>query len=129
VSLLRRILIVDDDESLRSLLRLTLPTEGFELVEAADGERALEAVRAHVPDLVVLDWRMPGLSGGQVLAEIRERHPRLPVIVLTAENARIPEAVAEALHADAFLTKPFSPLELLGEVERLLAERAPDQPA
>ncbi|MEX0674580.1 MAG: response regulator, partial [Gaiellaceae bacterium] len=65
-------------------------------------------------DLVVLDWRLPDGNGGQVLAQVKARWPELPVIVLTAE------AYAEAGAADAFLTKPFSPLHLLDEVERLL---------
>jgi DNA-binding response OmpR family regulator len=125
----KRILIVDDDEALRSLLRLTFPTEGFELIETADGDEALEAVRAQVPDLVVLDWQMPGKSGGVVLSKLRERHPLLPVIVLTAESTGMAKAVSRVLRADAYIAKPFSPLALLGEVERLLAKRSADQPA
>lgn len=124
---IRRILIVDDDEAVRSLLRLTLPKEGFELVEASDGAEALASVAERVPDLILLDWRMPGRSGGEVLLELRQRHSELPVIVLTAEKRSFPRSLAEALKADAFLTKPFSPLELLGEVERLLPERPADR--
>jgi DNA-binding response OmpR family regulator len=124
---LKRILIVDDDEALRSLLRLTFPSRDFELIEAADGDEALEALRARAPDLVVLDWQMPGRSGGVVLTEIRARHPLLPVIVLTAESTGRAKAVSRIL-ADAYLSKPFSPLELLAEVERLLAESATYEP-
>lgn len=79
-----------------------------------------------MPDLVLLDWRMPERSGAEVLAETKRRHPDLPVIVLTAEGERHrPEA--ETLGVDEFLTKPFSPLQLLDAVERLLAERPMNQ--
>jgi DNA-binding response OmpR family regulator len=125
----RRILIVDDDESLRRLLLLTLPSDGYELVEARDGDEALELVERELPDLVVLDWKLPGAGGADVLEVVKQRSPSVPVIVLTAELKRVPRAVAEGLGADVYLTKPFSPLELLGEVERLVPERPPDEPA
>lgn len=124
----RTILVVDDDEVLRTLLRLTLPREGLALVEAGDGEEALALIEGQPPDLVVLDWRLPGRSGGEVLLELKQRHPALPVIVLTAEDRALPRGLAGALNADAFLTKPFSPLELLGLIERLLAGPAADEP-
>lgn len=108
------ILLVDDDPILRSLLRATLPEEEYEVVEAGDAASALAALEREATDLVVLDWRLPDGSGGYVLAEAKARWPGLPVIVLTAE------AYAEAGAADAFLTKPFSPLQLLDEVERLI---------
>jgi CheY-like chemotaxis protein len=119
-----RIMIVDDDEFVRRLLRTTLPSDGFEIVEARDGDQALELLAETVPDLVLLDWRMPGRPGQEVLDEVRRLHPRLPVIVLTAETKPLERALAESLGANAFLTKPFSPLELLETVERLLAEPA-----
>lgn len=120
------VLIVDDDEMIRNLLRMTLPDEGFELVEAEDGDTALRLSERSAPALVLLDWKMPGISGADVLAELKRRHPDTPVIVLTAQ----PEAhrsVAESLGADVFMTKPFSPLQLLATVERFLSERPLDQ--
>jgi CheY-like chemotaxis protein len=123
----RRILIVDDDESVRSLLRNTLPEMEFEIVEAADGAEALTQITAEAPDLILLDWRMPGMGGSSVLDAVKVRYPDLPVIVLTAEIAERHRALAESLKVDAFLTKPFSPLELLDTVERLLGP-APTEP-
>jgi len=120
------VLIVDDDEVIRSLLRMTLPEEGFDLVEARDGEEALQLTDARAPALVLLDWRMPGLSGAEVLPELKRRHPDTPVIVLTAELETQHRQTAESLGADVFITKPFSPLQLLATVERLLPERAVD---
>jgi len=124
---LPRILVADDDDSVRSLLRLTLPAGGVEVVEARDGEEALELISAHAPDLLLLDWKMPGRPGADVLAEVRRSHPTLPVIVLTADQAESTHALAGALGADTFLTKPFSPLELLEAVESFLPELAGDQ--
>jgi CheY-like chemotaxis protein len=122
-----RILIADDDESVRSLLRATLPEDGYEVVEARDGVEALELMAQERPDLVLLDWSMPRRAGADVLDEIKQRHPALPVVVLTAEHQPPHRALAEALGVDVFLTKPFSPIELLDTVERLLPERGPDE--
>lgn len=73
-----------------------------------------------MPDLVLLDWKMPGRSGSEVLDELKRSYPDLPVIVLTAEIQEHHRVLAESLGVDVFLTKPFSPLELLETVERLL---------
>lgn len=123
----RRILIVDDDESVRSLLRNTLPEVEYEILEAADGAEALKQFRAEAPDLILLDWRMPEMGGSSVLDAVKDRHPQLPVIVLTSEVQEHHRALAESLGVDAFITKPFSPLELLETIERLLGERQVDE--
>ena len=120
-------MIVDDDESVRSLLRMTLPEDGYEIDEATDGEQALALVEERIPDLVLLDWKMPGRHGSLVLDELKSRHPQLPVIVLTAEIAEHHRNLAESLKVDVFLTKPFSPLELLETIERLLGEHPLEQ--
>jgi CheY-like chemotaxis protein len=115
---LPRLLLVDDDPSLRALLLATFPAGEFEVVDAPDGERALElAAAAHV-DVVVLDWQLPGLSGGDVLRELKRRSSAIRVVVLTAN----PDAGEHAVAADAFLTKPFSPVQLLRVIETLLSE-------
>jgi DNA-binding response OmpR family regulator len=124
-----RILIVDDDETVRSLLRATLPEGGYDVLEASDGDQALELIALEPPDLVLLDWHLPGRAGSQVLDEIKSRDPDLPVVVLTAQHQPPHRALAEALGVDVFLTKPFSPMELLDTVERLLAKDAPNQTA
>lgn len=114
------VLIVDDDEFIRTLLRLTLPAEGYDVVEAEDGEHALRLTEGLSPALVLLDWRMPRLSGAEVLPELKRRHPKTPVIVLTVEAEAQARQEAESLGADVFVSKPFSPLQLLATVERLL---------
>lgn len=125
----RRIVLVDDDPIVRRLLRTTLPSESFDVLEASDGDAALRLVDGAEPSLVVLDWRLPGRSGAEVLAESKRRFPTLPVLVLT--GVRDPEQREQAaqLGADVFLTKPFSPSELLETIERLLGERTLDQGA
>ena len=117
---MKRVLIVDDDQAIRTLLRMTLAGDAYDVVEAADGSEVMELLGQGAPDLVVLDWKMPGRHGAFVLDDLKSRHPKLPVIVLTAEGRDTQKALAEALRADAFLTKPFSPLQLLETIERLL---------
>jgi DNA-binding response OmpR family regulator len=123
----RRVLIVDDDEAIRALLRLTLPPDEYDVTEAVDGEHALDALSESKPELMLLDWKMPGRHGSLVLDDVKARHPKLPVIVLTSEIQEYHRALAESLGVDAFLTKPFSPMELLATVERLLAESPLDE--
>ncbi len=125
----RRIVLVDDDPIIRRLLRTTLPSESFDVLEASDGDAALRLVDGAEPSLVVLDWHLPGRTGGEVLAESKRRSPALPVLVLTAEHDPEQRDRATQLGADVFLTKPFSPSELLEAIERLLGERALDQGA
>ena len=116
----RRVLVVDDDASVRNLLRVTLMTfEGLEIVEAADAAEALERLEAELPDLIILDWRLPKASGAHVLEELRRRGHDVPVIVLTG-SGEAGRPLAESLGADRFLTKPFSPIQLLHTVEQLL---------
>jgi two-component system, OmpR family, phosphate regulon response regulator PhoB len=124
-----RVLIADDDETVRSLLRATLPEDGYDVVEAADGSEALEHIAQQPFDLVLLDWNMPKRPGAEVLEELKRSRPELPVVVLTAEHQPPHRELAETLGVDAFLTKPFSPLQLLDTIERLLPDRGADEPA
>lgn len=116
----RRVLIVEDEPLLRTLLRTTLSSELFEVWEASNGAAALAAVSGEEPSLVLLDWQLPDLPGSELLSELRARFPRLPVIVVTAAREPDQRRLAEGLGADVFLTKPFSPLELLSAIESLL---------
>jgi response regulator RpfG family c-di-GMP phosphodiesterase len=115
-----RILLVDDDEGLRSLLRTTFEAVDVDLEEAGDAPAATEAVRLHRPDVVVLDVRLPGGNGLDICRELKADPATdgISVVLLTGSDGGTAEAAAEA-GADAFLRKPFSPLELLAVVERL----------
>jgi CheY-like chemotaxis protein len=120
---LATILICDDEVPLRRLVAATLDGLGHTLLEADDGGRALDEIRARRPDLVVLDVMMPSYSGLEVLAEMRA-DPALAetkVVVLTARAQLSDREAALAAGADLFIAKPFHPHELADAVQRLLA--------
>jgi CheY-like chemotaxis protein len=120
-----RVLICDNEEVLRTLVRDALAIGEYDIVEARDGDESVEAARACEPDLIVLDMMMPGRSGLEVLKELRgeARFAETPVIMLTARaQAADREAAAEA-GVSRFVPKPFSPLTLASLVEELLNER------
>jgi DNA-binding response OmpR family regulator len=117
------ILICDNEEPLRALVRATLAVRPYELLEAADGETAVALIRRRRPDLVLLDMMMPGLSGLDVLYRLRSdpETAGTPVIMLTARTQASDRSAAQAAGATYFLPKPFSPKELLSLVEEMLA--------
>jgi CheY-like chemotaxis protein len=124
----RRILVVDDEEILRAMIRDVLALEGFEVETAASGEEALE--RLQTPGafaLVITDNNMPGLQGLEVLAKLRQSAPDLPVIIMTAYGSIDVSMRAHELGASGYLLKPFDDIEVIvQEVRRVLAraERA-----
>jgi DNA-binding response OmpR family regulator len=113
----RTILICEDEAALRELVRVSLG-EGFGYLEASDGLEALELARAHGPDVVVLDLMIPGLSGLDVLAKLREESKDLPIVVISAWGDAREEAFAAG--ADRFVLKPFDPDDLRAVVEELV---------
>jgi CheY-like chemotaxis protein len=116
------VLIVDDDEFIRKLIATTLEdVAGFELHEAADGVEAIEVARRERPSLVFLDVDMPRLNGIDACRRLREDDPagERTIVMLTAAHDDSVEAEAEGAGADMFLTKPFSPLDLLRLVDQL----------
>ena len=125
----RRVLVVDDEENIRTLVASYLRDEGFEVLEASDGPSALTAVREEQPALVVLDVRMPGLDGFEVLREIRTTSD-VYVIMLTARAEETDRVVGLSVGADDYVAKPFSPRELVARVKAVLCRaRAGDSPA
>jgi DNA-binding response OmpR family regulator len=120
-----RLLVVDDDPDLLDVLIIKLGGAGFEISSAADGETAIETALALPPDLIVLDWALPGLDGLEVCAELR-RHPQtrdVPVILLTAKAQERDVQRGLAAGVMRYVTKPFSPRQVLQAVEDCLAER------
>jgi CheY-like chemotaxis protein len=116
------VLIVDDDPSIRKLVATTLEdVAGFELVEAADGDEALELAREDAPAIVLLDIDMPGIDGFEACRRLRAQPQtaNATVVMLTAAADEEAERAAEEAGADLFITKPFSPLELLRLVDDL----------
>ena len=118
----RKILICDDEDVLRALVRATLDDGSFEVLEAEDGDQSIELARSKKPDVILLDMMMPGRTGLEVL-ELLRADPELeqtPVIMLTARTRASDQEAALAAGADRYLAKPFSPLELISVVEELL---------
>jgi DNA-binding response OmpR family regulator len=122
-----RILVVDDEAGIRDLVGSYLRNEGFEVDEAVDGEDALTQFGRHQHDLVVLDLRLPGIGGLDVLREIRHTS-QVYVIVLTARADETDKLIGLELGADDYITKPFSPRELVARVRAVLRRRRDDGP-
>jgi DNA-binding response OmpR family regulator len=121
-----RVLVVDDEPDVLLLCRLNLEQRGHEVVEAPNGDAALELVRSATPDLVVLDLMLPGIDGYQVLQALRagDETSSVPVLVLTAKSLQADRERSRQLGAAAFLTKPFLPDELCDMVDAVLADHA-----
>lgn len=122
------ILVADDDPDLRDILRCVLEPAGFAVTESADGPSALEAIRARPPDLVILDYTMPGLTGPQVCRQLKEdvllRH--LPIIMLTGKREVEDKVHGIDAGADDYVVKPFEPQELLARVKMVLRRTTQD---
>ncbi len=113
------VLIADDDRKIIDMLRRTLAYEGYHVVTAADGHEALSQAHAHRPDVVVLDWMMPGLSGLEVARRLRAADA-MPILMLTARDAVEDRVEGLDSGADDYLVKPFAPPELLARLRALL---------
>jgi two-component system, OmpR family, response regulator RegX3 len=125
-----RVLVVEDEESYREALSYMLSKEGFEVVEAPDGETGIAEFDRRGADIVLLDLMMPGLPGTEVCRQLRLRGP-VPVIMLTARDSEVDKVVGLELGADDYVTKPFSHRELVARMRAVLrrgqdAELMPD---
>jgi len=114
------ILVADDDANIRELVSLFLRTDGFNSVEAADGQEALNIYASTQVDLVVLDIMMPIMDGWTLCKELRRANPDLPILMLTAKGETWEKVKGFELGTDDYLTKPFDPLELTARVKALL---------
>jgi two-component system, OmpR family, alkaline phosphatase synthesis response regulator PhoP len=119
-----KILVVDDEEHIIELVELYLGKEGYQVVKALDGDEAVEKFAAEKPDLLVLDIMLPGRDGLDVLREVRKTS-QVPVIMLTARESEVDKVVGLELGADDYLTKPFSPRELVARVKAVLRRSKP----
>jgi DNA-binding response OmpR family regulator len=115
----RKILVVDDEERMVRFIRLNLEHDGFQVLEAYRGAQAIDRLRTGLPDLVLLDVMMPDIDGFEVLKMIREISA-VPVIMLTAKNEEDDRVHGLELGADDYITKPFSPRELVSRVKAVL---------
>jgi two-component system, OmpR family, alkaline phosphatase synthesis response regulator PhoP len=126
----RRLLLVEDDPTLRQALAFNLTREGYEVTAVADGESALTAARSNRLDLVLLDVMLPGMSGVEVLRVLRHEGVTTPVIILSAKGEEIDRVVGLKVGADDYVAKPFSRPELLARIEAVLRRqrREPTEP-
>lgn len=119
-----KVLVVDDEKKIVSLVRAYLDREGYQVTEAYDGKRALEAFRRDPPDLIILDLLLPEVDGLDVCREIR-RSSEVPIIMLTARDEDADKLIGLELGADDYVTKPFSPRELMARARAVLRRSHP----
>ncbi len=127
-----RVLIVDDDPAIRAIVRIALGRDGFETAEATDGAGALISCADTAPDVVVLDVMMPGMDGAEVCRTLRQRGGTLgavPILFLSSRDAEVDRIVGLEIGGDDYLTKPFSPRELVARVRALLRRASAHAPA
>ena len=122
-----RILVADDEPNQLELLTFNLTQAGFEVIRAGDGQQALDMVEEHRPDLVIIDWMMPHMSGIDVCRALRARADtkRLPIIILSARGEEGDRTLGLDIGADDYISKPFSPREMVSRVRALLRRAHP----
>ncbi len=123
----RRVLVVDDEKQIRAILRAYLTSEGFQVQEAATGAQALHLLTTEPPDLVLLDIGLPDLDGLEVLRTLRKTSD-VYVVLVTARAEELDKIIGLGVGADDYVTKPFSPREVVARVKAVLRRTRPDDP-
>ncbi|OAT81845.1 response regulator transcription factor [Desulfotomaculum copahuensis] len=121
------ILVVDDEQKIRELIRIYLEPEGFQVTEAENGRQALDILSRENFDLVILDLMMPDVDGWAVCREVR-KNSSVPIIMLTARGDEIDRVLGLELGADDYMVKPFSPREMVARVKAVLRRTLPEEP-
>lgn len=124
----QRILVVDDDQTILNLVRITLEHEGYEVILAQDGQIALDHYRKDQIDLAIIDIAMPVMDGYEVIQEMQKmktQNKRVPIVILSAHDQEVMRDYAAELGVDAYLTKPMTAKQLKTHVERLIGEARP----
>ncbi len=121
------ILVVEDEPGIQEVLRFNLGQHGHDVIVAADAEEALNLLRGALPDLILLDWMLPGMSGIDLARRLRadSRQKNIPIIMLTARSDERDKVQGLDTGADDYITKPFSPRELMARIKAVLRRRAP----
>ena len=124
----RHVLVVEDEAAIRDMLAFTLQAAGFRVSQAADGEQAWQWLQANRPDLVLVDWMLPGLSGVELIERIRAHAElrTLPLVMLTARGAESDQVQGFEAGADDYVVKPFSPRALVARLQALLRRQPAD---
>lgn len=121
------VLIIDDDESLRDTVHLLLEAEGFRVVTAADGKTGFNQAVTTRPDLIIVDLRLPGMSGTEICKQIRASGISTPIIVLSALGDEVDKVLLLEIGADDYVVKPFGGRELLARIRAVLRRTQPEQ--
>ena len=123
----RKILVADDEIHIVQVVAIKLRNNGFEVITAGNGREAFELASSEKPDLIVTDFQMPAMTGLELIENLRSQPDtsEIPVIMLTARGFAIEDEKKQSLNISACLSKPFSPRELLQNVEQVLAQSAP----
>jgi len=126
---MERVLIVDDDPDILRLVSYNVGQAGFDVTTASTGRKALEIIQKQPPDLIILDVMLPDVDGMEVCRTVRHQHPsrRIPIIMLTARGDEIDRVVGFELGADDYVSKPFSPRELVLRVKSILRRSGGDR--
>jgi len=124
---MNKILVVEDEHAIREFIGITLNHGGFEYDEAANAEQARDSLAKRLPDLILIDWMLPGISGLELLRSIRKvsRTSEIPAIFLTARDQEVDKVRGLDTGADDYITKPFSPKELLARIKAVLRRTNP----
>src|SRR3982074_3507364 len=125
---MQTILVIDDDESLRDTIGVMLEQEGFRAELAADGRSGYDRALALKPDLLLVDLRLPGMSGVEICRQLRASRVKTPIIVLSAVGDEVDKVLLLEIGADDYVVKPFGTRELLARIRALLRRSSPDQP-
>ncbi|HSM77466.1 MAG TPA: response regulator transcription factor [Bryobacteraceae bacterium] len=123
---MQTILVIDDDESLRDTISLMLERENFRVIQAGDGKSGFEKAVVSRPNLILVDLRLPGMSGVEVCKELRASRNKTPIIVLSAVGDEMDKVLLLEIGADDYLVKPFGARELLARIRAVLRRASPD---
>ncbi|MFF2755172.1 response regulator transcription factor [Psychrobacillus sp. NPDC058041] len=117
---MKRVLVVDDESSIVTLLKYNLEEAGFEVITASDGLEGLNLALNNHPDVILLDWMLPNMDGMEVCKELRIKKIQTPIIMLTAKDEEFDKVLGLELGADDYMTKPFSPREVTARVKAMI---------
>ena len=124
-----KIVIVEDEQGLQTILKYNLEKDGYQTIPVMDGKKAVETILNEEPDLILLDWMLPHVSGVEICKTVRQNHDirHIPVLMLTARGDEADKVSGLSIGADDYMTKPFSVPELMARIKALL-RRAPPKP-
>lgn len=124
---MRRLLLIDDDDRLRSVLAKSLVHAGYDVIQAADGLQGVELARIAPFDVVITDIVMPVQEGVETIVQLRQEHPAMPIIAISGgvTNSKVYLDIAEKIGAQRILAKPFTPQELIEQIDAVMADARP----